>query len=144
MARSHKTTPPLPPKHPQRTSGQATHDAHATHVHASTIAPCPSLNPSQPLFLCCSHPFLYFPTFYLMKGFVEDRPLESTYEAYRTELWDNCKALWKIWVPAQLVNFAVVPGHLRIPFGEQRVTPCGRVCVCAPRGGGGGGERVGW
>ena len=33
------------------------------------------------------------------------------------ELWDNCKALWTIWVPAQLVNFAFVPRHLRIPFG---------------------------
>lgn len=37
---------------------------------------------------------------------------------YREHLWENCKALWMIWVPAQMVNFTVVPLHLRIPFGE--------------------------
>lgn len=62
------------------------------------------------------HPFFYFPTFYLLKGAVEGRPLESSFEKYKTELWENCKALWMIWVPAQLVNFAFVPRHLRIPF----------------------------
>ena len=62
------------------------------------------------------HPFFYFPCFYLMKGYMEGRPLASTYDKYRAELWENCKALWKIWVPAQLVNFAVVPRHLRIPY----------------------------
>ena len=59
---------------------------------------------------------MYFPTFYFTKGYVEGRPLQSTYERYKSELWDNCKALWTIWVPAQLFNFSVVPGHLRIPF----------------------------
>lgn len=62
------------------------------------------------------HPFFYFPAFYMLKGGVEGRPLQSTVEKYRAELWDNCKALWMLWVPAQLVNFAVVPRHLRIPF----------------------------
>jgi hypothetical protein len=57
--------------------------------------------------------------FYGMKGFVEGRSPQAIYEKYRTELWDNCKALWTIWVPAQLVNFSVVPRHLRIPFGEE-------------------------
>ena len=31
--------------------------------------------------------------------------LPTVQERYRDELWENCKALWKIWVPAQLVNF---------------------------------------
>jgi len=66
----------------------------------------------------CSHPFFYFPVFYGMKGYVEGRAPSAIYERYRAELWDNCKALWTIWVPAQLVNFSVVPRHLRIPFGE--------------------------
>jgi hypothetical protein len=51
---------------------------------------------------------------------VEGRPLEQSFADYKEHLWDNCKALWLIWVPAQLVNFSVVPLHLRIPFGEQR------------------------
>eukprot|EP00775_Hariotina_reticulata_P003648 gene3648-3909_t len=62
------------------------------------------------------HPFFYFPVFYGMKGYVEGRAPSAIYERYRAELWDNCKALWTIWVPAQLVNFSVVPRHLRIPF----------------------------
>lgn len=62
------------------------------------------------------HPFVYFPAFYSLKGFVEGRPLEETYRKYREDLWENCKALWMIWVPAQMVNFTVVPLHLRIPF----------------------------
>ncbi len=67
----------------------------------------------------CSHPFGYFPTFYLLKGAVEGRPLDVTYDKYKNELWDNCKALWLLWVPAQLFNFGMVPHHLRIPFGEH-------------------------
>ncbi|GBF93159.1 hypothetical protein Rsub_05890 [Raphidocelis subcapitata] len=62
------------------------------------------------------HPFCYFPCFYAMKGAVEGRPLPSTVAKYKAELWENCKALWTIWVPAQLVNFALVPRHLRIPY----------------------------
>lgn len=62
------------------------------------------------------HPFFYFPVFYGLKGYVEGRSPTAIYEKYRAELWDNCKALWTIWVPAQLVNFSVVPRHLRIPF----------------------------
>jgi hypothetical protein len=70
------------------------------------------------LFLSCSHPFFYFPVFYSMKGYVEGRSASEIYDKYRADLWENCKALWTIWVPAQLVNFSVVPRHLRIPFGK--------------------------
>jgi len=65
---------------------------------------------------CLHHPFVYFPAFYLLKGVAEDRPLASSYVKYKEDLWENCKALWALWVPAQLVNFALVPRHLRIPF----------------------------
>jgi protein Mpv17 len=54
-----------------------------------------------------------------MKGYVEGRSPAAIFERYRNELWENCKALWTIWVPAQMVNFSVVPRHLRIPFGES-------------------------
>lgn len=65
---------------------------------------------------CIHHPLLYFPTFYLMKGFVEDRPPLESMKLYQKDMWENLKALWTIWVPAQLVNFAFVPLHLRIPY----------------------------
>lgn len=62
------------------------------------------------------HPLVYFPVFYLLKGMVEGRTASGSMALCREELWDNCKALWAIWVPAQLVNFALVPQHLRIPY----------------------------
>jgi Mpv17 / PMP22 family len=48
---------------------------------------------------------------------VEGKPLSHAVKKYRDEIWDSCKALWSVWVPAQLVNFAFVPRHLRIPYG---------------------------
>ena len=62
------------------------------------------------------HPLLYFPFFYGLKAFVEGKPLASAATKYKAEAWESCQALWKVWVPAQLVNFAFVPRHLRIPY----------------------------
>jgi hypothetical protein len=75
-------------------------------------------------FSACSHPFCYFPCLYLTKGAFEGRPIQSTYNKYKVELWENCKALWTIWVPAQLINFAFVPRHLRIPYGARATRAC--------------------
>ena len=69
--------------------------------------------------VCCSHPFIYFPAFYTVKSLVERQPhpLEHAYDKWRNEIWDSCKALWCLWVPGQLLNFAIVPRYLRVPFG---------------------------
>lgn len=66
---------------------------------------------------------MYFPTFYTVKSLVERQPhpLEHAYDKWRNEIWDSCKALWTLWVPAQVINFAFVPRYLRVPFG---MTPC--------------------
>lgn len=34
----------------------------------------------------------------------------------KADLWDACKANWILWVPAQTLNFSVVPLQLRSPF----------------------------
>ena len=44
--------------------------------------------------------------------------MEHAYNKWRNEIWDSCKALWCLWVPGQLLNFAVVPRYLRVPFGR--------------------------
>ena len=66
------------------------------------------------------HPLLYFPTFYALKATVEQRPLlegpDSALARYRSEISQSCRALWSVWVPAQIINFTFVPRHLRIPF----------------------------
>ena len=66
-----------------------------------------------------SHPLCYFPCFYLMKGWMEKRPLGNTLNKCRTEMWENLKSLWMVWVPFQIINFSVVPLHLRIPYGKE-------------------------
>jgi hypothetical protein len=61
------------------------------------------------------HPFIYFPVFFSMKAVVSGQPLSTAVHKYKTEIWDSLKALWGVWIPAQLVNFAFVPRHMRIP-----------------------------
>lgn len=62
------------------------------------------------------HPFVYFPVFFSMKAVVSGKPLSTAVEKYRTEIWDSVKAMWGVWVPAQIINFAFVPRHLRLPY----------------------------
>lgn len=62
------------------------------------------------------HPLCYFPVFFTMKTLMQGKPLSAAVDKYRSDIWESCKALWAVWVPAQLVNFAFVPRHLRIPF----------------------------
>ncbi|PRW44428.1 peroxisomal membrane family [Chlorella sorokiniana] len=62
------------------------------------------------------HPFIYFPAFFAIKASVSGQPMSSAVDKYRSEIWDSLKALWMVWVPAQFVNFAFVPRHLRIPY----------------------------
>lgn len=62
------------------------------------------------------HPFMYFPTFYAIKAKVSGQPLSYAVHKYRTEIWDSVKALWSVWVPLQLINFAFVPRHMRVPY----------------------------
>lgn len=93
---------------------------------------------------CCSHPFMYFPSFYLLKGSMQQRsPAESLRLCY-DETWENCKALWAVWVPAQLVNFSVVPMHLRIPFGNLGALGHWGMAGALGHGGGTGAWREHW
>ena len=68
---------------------------------------------------CLHHPFLYFPAFYCTKELVMNpqRPnFVRCMQEYRNNMMEDLSALWKIWVPATLINFAFMPMHLRIPF----------------------------
>jgi hypothetical protein len=49
------------------------------------------------------HPFMYFPSFYVMKyTLVGGDSMEVAMARYQDELWTNCNALWKLWVPCQV------------------------------------------
>ena len=75
---------------------------------------------------------MYFPTFYTVKSLVERQPhpLEHAYNKWRNEIWDSCKALWMLWVPAQVINFAFVPRYLRVPFGASALAAFIFVICC--------------
>jgi predicted amino acid-binding ACT domain protein len=69
---------------------------------------------------CVHHPLMYFPAFYITKELVmakNGKPdIPRVLADCRTNMMEDLQALWKIWVPAMLVNFAFMPMHLRIPF----------------------------
>lgn len=72
---------------------------------------------------CVHHPLMYFPAFYITKELVMGgrgdggKPdISRVLSDYRTNMKEDLLALWKIWVPATLFNFAFMPMHLRIPF----------------------------
>jgi predicted amino acid-binding ACT domain protein len=67
---------------------------------------------------CVHHPLMYFPAFYCTKELVmSDKPdFPKVLSKYRENLAEDLAALWKIWVPATIFNFAFMPMYARIPF----------------------------
>jgi len=67
---------------------------------------------------CLHHPLMYFPAFYCTKELVmsEKPDLSKAITNYRSNMKEDMIALWKIWVPATLINFAFMPMYARIPF----------------------------
>ena len=65
-----------------------------------------------------SHPLMYFPAFYCTRELVmKEKPdLARTLATYRANLQEDLLALWKVWVPGTLINFAFMPMYARIPF----------------------------
>jgi len=64
------------------------------------------------------HPLFYFPAFYLTKEIVmSDKPdIRGTLMQYRNNMSEDLLALWKIWVPSTIINFAFMPMWARIPW----------------------------
>lgn len=66
-------------------------------------------------------PFLYLPTFLGIRVLSEggcrivDLPSE-VFAKWEKTAFDTVSALWCVWVPAQVINFAVIPKHLTIPW----------------------------
>lgn len=59
-------------------------------------------------------PLLYFPVYYALRAtFRGESPLEGLDE-YMVEGWVALKACWVLWIPAQFVNFYLVPRQYRI------------------------------
>eukprot|EP00429_Kryptoperidinium_foliaceum_P010576 CAMPEP_0176001638 /NCGR_PEP_ID=MMETSP0120_2-20121206/230_1 /TAXON_ID=160619 /ORGANISM="Kryptoperidinium foliaceum, Strain CCMP 1326" /LENGTH=425 /DNA_ID=CAMNT_0017334193 /DNA_START=73 /DNA_END=1351 /DNA_ORIENTATION=- len=85
---------------------------------------------------CVHHPLMYFPAFYITRELVmQDQPdVMKVLRQYKMNLTEDLMALWKIWVPCTLVNFAFMPMHFRIPF-VAGVSLCWTCVLSAMRGG---------
>lgn len=67
---------------------------------------------------CVHHPLMYFPAFYCTRELVmKEKPdLIGVLKEYQRNMKEDMFALWKVWVPSTLINFAFMPMWARIPF----------------------------
>lgn len=65
------------------------------------------------------HPLMYFPIFYCVKDLVTSDfnpdPVGAVNE-YRKNAKEDLQALWKIWLPSTILNFAFMPMWARVPW----------------------------
>jgi len=66
----------------------------------------------------------YYPCFYVlqdavMKAKVEVATFERGFQVYKQNIAQDMVNTWKLWVPAQLINFSIVPIFLRAPYGAS-------------------------
>jgi predicted amino acid-binding ACT domain protein len=61
---------------------------------------------------------MYFPVFYMTKELVmADKPdIVKCLSTYRDNMQEDLLALWKVWVPFTVINFAFMPMYARVPF----------------------------
>lgn len=63
----------------------------------------------------------YYPLFYviqdaIMLGKFDADTIPDGLGRYKTNMYADMTNCWKLWVPAQLVNFTMVPIHFRAPY----------------------------
>ena len=63
-----------------------------------------------------NNPILYFPTFYTIQQYLDNKPLSGGIEKYRQNYKEDIPAILSVWVPAQMVNFTFSPPWFRVPF----------------------------
>jgi len=62
------------------------------------------------------HPIAYFPVFYCLKEVVNGGTMSGGIEKYKVNYKEDLVALWKLWVPSTIINFSLMPMHMRIPW----------------------------
>eukprot|EP00931_Biecheleriopsis_adriatica_P030850 TRINITY_DN18131_c0_g1_i2.p1 TRINITY_DN18131_c0_g1~~TRINITY_DN18131_c0_g1_i2.p1 ORF type:complete len:240 (+),score=34.32 TRINITY_DN18131_c0_g1_i2:75-722(+) len=63
----------------------------------------------------------YYPLFYVVQDCVMNNSMKADNvveggKRYCRNICDDMMNCWKLWVPAQIVNFSLVPLHLRAPY----------------------------
>lgn len=66
-------------------------------------------------------PFMYFPIFYYLRAFLNERAINKQTLLYakltfKNNVMDDLRRFWCIWIPGMWVMFQVMPMHLRLPW----------------------------
>eukprot|EP00927_Polykrikos_kofoidii_P012775 TRINITY_DN15535_c0_g1_i4.p1 TRINITY_DN15535_c0_g1~~TRINITY_DN15535_c0_g1_i4.p1 ORF type:complete len:223 (+),score=20.94 TRINITY_DN15535_c0_g1_i4:86-670(+) len=61
-------------------------------------------------------PFLYIPAFYMSVGVLQGSGWSASMESLKADWAQTVVDCWKLWIPLQLLNFSVVPLHMRVLF----------------------------
>eukprot|EP01083_Nonionella_stella_P130836 397179_1 len=69
-------------------------------------------------------PILYWPTFYSLQAALNERQwnaktLQSVISTYQNNIVTDMKAVWTVWIPAQMITFGVMPLHLRLVWNAS-------------------------
>lgn len=61
-------------------------------------------------------PLMYYPSFYAMKGYLDDKTIFDSLSVYKSNFKTDLLSIWQLWIPAQMINFTFIPIHLRMPY----------------------------
>jgi hypothetical protein len=61
-------------------------------------------------------PFIYYPVFFSLTGYLQGLPLDATIQRVRNTLFPLLKRNWLFWIPVQYYQFGYVDEPLQIPF----------------------------
>lgn len=63
-------------------------------------------------------PAIWLPGAYIVKALFYNKPVEEAVSDYVSDIREESllSNYWKLWVPAQFLNFAIMPKHLQVPF----------------------------
>jgi len=93
-------------------------------------------------------PFIFYPCYYLTKSAIMEKPVGHEKDSvpglafykWKTNFFDDLKTSWTIWIPANLINFGMMPMHFRISF--MAVISFGFCVVLSLTRGGGGTKKL--
>ena len=63
-----------------------------------------------------SAPFIYIPAYYIITGLVRLHPPGKVWTTFLDAWFDSVRTGWSIFIVGQLVNFSLIPVHLRTAF----------------------------
>jgi len=61
-------------------------------------------------------PLMYYPAFYMIKGQIEGKEPSQSMVEYKNNFASDMRSICQIWIPAQMINFSLVPLYLRMPY----------------------------